>query len=85
MPERTVLCLDTLFVQGDDKKRYKNGEKENVSYFAPIILLLAIFGIVIFYGDCVSVRNILQKMFFSLSTGCVSMSNSFYEVGICQL
>ena len=42
MPERTVLCLDTLFVQGDDKKRYKNGEKEMFLLFA------SIFGMIIF-------------------------------------
>ena len=79
MPERTVLCLDTLFVQGDDKKRYKNGEKEKTSFLCRNL----------YYS------NILNKMIFSLSKcpppfpvltpDCVPMSNCYYDVGICKL
>ena len=64
MPERTVLCLDTLFVQGDDKKRYKNGEKENVSF------ICLNFWHNNFFGD--DVKNILNKMFFFLSQNAPS-------------
>ena len=85
MPERTVLCLDTLFVQGDDKKRYKNGEKENVSF------ICLNFWHNNFFGD--DVKNILNKMVFSISKcpspfltpDCVPISNCYYEVGICKL
>ena len=68
MPERTVLCLDTLFVQGDDKKRYKNGEKENVSF------ICLNFWHNNFFGD--DVKNILNKMFFFYLKMPLPLSNS---------
>ena len=50
MPERTVLCLDTLFVQGDDKKRYKNGEKEKTSFLCLNLYYLNKLNKIVFFS-----------------------------------